>query len=80
LLALALIGGGVVLGFAVDRSWALPAPIVFAVWIDATGSPDFFGAADISRGGAAAVVGVWGVAAVLAGIGIRRLARRARTG
>ena len=64
------------LGFLVGRWWALAAPLAFAVWIYVADSPVFLRGADISRGGVATVVGVWGVAAVVLGLFVRRFARR----
>jgi hypothetical protein len=74
-LVAALIGGGLAFGFIVGRWWALAAPIAFAVWDYKTGRPEFLGAADISNGGAATVVGVWASVAVLVGVALRRIAR-----
>jgi hypothetical protein len=73
-----LIAGGLVFGLIVGRWWAVAAPIAFAIWNYRTGSPDVFGAADISRGGAATVAGVWASAAVLVGVGVRRFGRAFR--
>jgi hypothetical protein len=75
-LVAALIGAGVLLGLIVGRWWALAAPIAFAVWVYKTDRPGFLGAADISRGGIATVVGVWASVAVLVGVALRRFAQR----
>jgi hypothetical protein len=57
--AVAVIAGGLVLGLLIGRWWALVAPVAFAVWNYKTGRIDPFGAADISNGAAATVIGVW---------------------
>jgi hypothetical protein len=75
-LVIALISGGFAFGLIVGRWWALAAPIAFAVWVYKTDSPTFLGGTDISRGGVATVVGVWGSLAVLGGIGVRRITGR----
>jgi len=72
--AVALIAGALVLGLPVGRWWALAALIAFAVWNYNTGRIDPFGAADISRGAAATVVGVWGALGVMLGVALRRIA------
>jgi hypothetical protein len=74
-LAVALVAGGLVVGLIVGRWWAVVAPIAFAVWIYKTDRPVFLSGTDLSRGGVATVIGVWGSVAVLVGVAVRRIAR-----